>query len=296
MFRFKRSRALTSIALLPLFVSSFLSFPALLQAAPIAVSPAGSISSMNSLASSLAIPKMPQDLIRIEKQLNGAATKLVLDAENVDRVYLLSETSHGQTLTLRYVYDDALCTVTLLFSQVPEGQAPLFTQYYRYASGPNDSLELIFEEGWVKENTLTPSRIYDYFAGAVKIRSFDRTGKILRIESSEGSKRILVYSREGKLLTIQDVDLSGQVLFYDQISNSRSLELPAPFSDQRNLLFVLPDRGKEKLFASISHSRAGGNPADPRLREDDNQNRSHHFLLWLEAAHPMRAGPAGGLL
>jgi hypothetical protein len=283
------------LAVMPLFVFSFLNLPHQAEAAfvPGTVTP-----EPVPLVPGTITPdyQIPLDAIRVEKSSKESSTKVLLDPRNLDRIYLLSDTSAGKTLTLKYIYDDYLYTITLLVSMVPQGEEPVFSQYYRYSQGPRDSLESILEEGWVKDNTLSSAYLYDYAQGKFVVRAFDRTGKLLRIEFTDGSKRVLVYSREEKLLTIQDVDGAGQISFYDQLTNSKSLELPLGYFDRSNLLFVLPDRGKEKLFTPTGHSRVGGNLSDPRFLEDDNPDQSHYFLLWLEAAHPLRAGPAGGFL
>ncbi len=295
MFPLRKSRAVISLVLLPLFAFSFPTLPSPAEAATLSAPvPAGF--SHNMLERQLEEQAVPQGVIQIRKRSHEVITKCVLDAGNTNRIYLLSETSHGQTLTLKYIYDDALYTVTLLLSQVPEGQTPLFTQYYRYALGPNDSLEMILEEGWTKGNTLNPSRIYDYFAGVVKVRSFDRTGKLLRIESSEGLKRLLVYSRKGRLLTIQDVGADGEISFFDQIAAGvRNWALPQ-MDLSENTLYALPGRNKEKHFANTGRSRGSSGLSDPLFRGDNGQIQNTYFLLWLESAHPLRAGPAGGLL
>ena len=200
-------------------------------------------------------------------------------------------------MTLKYIYDDYSYTATLLLSVVPEGQEANFAYYYRYALGPNDSLELILEEGWVNGDNLTPSQHYDYFRGNVQIRSFDRTGQLLKIESSEGFKRILIYTREGKLLTIQDVGPEGETSFYDQIHpNSKNLETPHVNFYKDRLLYTLSTRTKEKRLEKST------SPQDTHLTIRSAQqsaplfqNLTESFLLWLEAAHPLRAGPYAGV-
>jgi len=291
-FRFKGNKVVISLIVLPLFAISFLSLPVSAQAAP--VPQLGLV--QNPLDRNLDIPVDRQDHVQFVRKSNGVSTKLIMDAKDTDRIYLISETSQGKTLTLKYVYDDALYTVTLLLSQVPAGQDPQYTQYYRYALGPNDSLELILEEGWMKESILSPSRIYDYFAGQVRIRSFDRVGKLLKIESSTGAKRILVYSREGKLLTIQDVGPQGRISFFDQIAaDARTWELPFSLFSHESL-YTLPNRDKEKRSQNTAAQSSDILTALSQQGDSILQNPTDRFLLWLEVAHPLRAGPAGGLL
>ncbi len=280
---------------LPFFLFSFFSFAVPVEAfSPHLASPAsgeGINAEPNPLATAVGDFYIPPNAIRV----GGRTSQVYLDPVNTERIYLLSETLPGGILTLRYIYNDILGTVTLLSSFTKKNKDPRFAHYYRYAQGAHSSLELILDEGWVKGANLIPSKSYDYYRGVVSVRTLDRAGNILKLESSAGVTRHFIYSRSGRLLTIEEKSVSGGASFYDQAVNSKDWDLPPMNVNESRRLFTMPDRGKDKLYMAAGHPLERVSLPDPLLRGDDKQNEHRHFLIWLESAHPLRAGPAGGI-
>jgi len=297
----KRSSAsllvrVVSVALLPAFIFSFsapqfaeasvnqLNSPAILESHPFA-------SQINRTALRVFGNPTNQWIIKEADFKN----RVVIDAHEANKLYLLEETRDGQTLTIRYLYDTQFQVVTLLLSISPVGEEVSFTHYYRYLLGPNYNLSLILEEGWVKEDLLLPSKLYDYYRDGLGVRFFDKEGKLLRIDNSDGFEKRFFYSQNGKLLTIQEVDPLGQITFNDQLFKDQAhMASKTPFLNLESLRYTLPSREKEKrlsLASFINHI------ADQTLENSPQSfllGESHQsFLAWLEAAYPTRAGPGG---
>jgi YD repeat-containing protein len=220
-------------------------------------------------------------------------TVLELDPEDFSRIHKLQETSDGRTTTLRYIYDDPHRSVIVLFSNSAQDEPAHYTHYYRYALGERNSLELILEEGWVKENSLISSKFYDYLPASVEVRFYDKEGKLLKIESSDGSTRQFHYSRDGRLLTISSRDAYGQLTFDDQLgATQKAFEGPRSQASIKNIIYTVPSQDKEQRSAPSSFK----NP-DPDLSLDHSKEGSilisfrELFLDWLSTAHPHRAGP-----
>jgi len=250
--------------------------------------------SVNPLVSTIDLVNIPTDAVQLNTGSGETSTQVLLDAENMDRIYLLQETRRGEVTTLRYVYDDILGTVTILWSSGREGDEVRPAYYSRYLLGPNDSLDLLLEEGWVKDGSLAPFKLYENSRGKMFIRVFDRSGKLLRLESGKGTIREFLYTQNAQLLAIRSVSGSGNSSFVDLITALfHDIQTPVP-SHYAEILAVL--QNSEKRLQSLNPERSVIDPkVVPGFRESLNLNENHWYLAWMESAHPMRAGPEGGV-
>jgi hypothetical protein len=275
------------------FIFSLVQVPLIAEAATPQVTPETQNTIQNPLAAKVDIKPLSIENFKLIKQTSTSYTKLEIDPNDMSRIYSITEIHDGKAMTLRYLYDDVYETVTVLLSIVDEAKQPEFDYYYRYALGRNNSLELILEEGWITKSNMMPSRFYDYYPHGVQVRFFDKTGKILKIDSSDGFTKKFIYSRSGKLLTIQETDPLGTITFYDQLLASLKEVAPeSPAAEKKSIFYTLPTRENEKRLEPAAFK-------NPDLDLGLNHSKGHlipfkadgRFLEWLVAAHPSRAGP-----
>jgi hypothetical protein len=249
----------------------------------------------NPLAYGLEGAEIPSDVFSIQTGQGETSINVVADQEDSDRIYLLSETTRGETITLKFIYDDYLETVTLLFSSHKEGEEPRFTYYSRYGLGPSFSLDVLLEEGWVKGEMLSPFKIYDAAQGRALIRVFDRTGNLLRLESPQGILREFIHTQTGKLLAVKE-NASGGALYLNQIlATLKHLEEPSQAYPEDASLYVLPS-GKKDLLTSLQNRSISVLSLPGRFSAQLSTDLSGWYLEWMESAHPLRAGPKGAFL
>ena len=108
-------------------------------------------------------------------------------------------------------------------------------------------------------------------------------------------KKAFIYSQEGRLLTVENKGRGGDISFLDQVvAGSKRLELPKALSEKQQLLYTTPNRPKDQLLNSaVSSGNSGLMGSLSRAEGIRLENISSSFLLWLEMAHPLRAGPVG---
>jgi len=211
-----------SIALIPFVILSFsVTAPALASPSSAAVSALDSQSVFNHpLASQIDTDAFMRQDARTHLWVvkNGTSTtKVNFNASDQNKLYKLQETRNGETITIRYLYDNNFKIVTLLLSVTDQGELVQYTHYYRYLLGENNSLTLILEEGWVQDSLLLPSKLYDYYNDGIGVRLFDKAGSLLKLETSNGDYKKFFYAKNGRLLTIQSVDALGKISFIDQL-------------------------------------------------------------------------------
>lgn len=284
----------TALTLTVFFIFSIIQFPLTAEASGVPVSESVQPLFQNPLSQKIIFDEVASNKWTVKTA--DSRIKLETDRYDPSRIYSLTENQEGKVISLRYLYDDIYQTVTVLLSFSEEGMETSYTYYYRYALGPNTSLELILEEGWIKEETLIPSRFYDYYPYGIQVRFFDRTGNLLRIDTSEGIKKHFIYSRNGQLLTIKETDILGNVTFFDQVFAAlKKIKPTSPFENDDKNLFIVPSREPGKRLGLIAFRNPdldfGLNSHHGHLADTNSSGR---FLEWLVAAHPLRAGPMKG--
>jgi len=282
-----------SVITIPVFLFAFYN-PFLAEASLFVDLNPGVKDSQNSLTSNI----VPSALIlgeysMVEKR-GDSHTKVYIESAGERRILRFQETKDGRMLDIRYLYDDFYNSATLLFSSTSEGDPVNYSHYFRYAVGDSNNLALILEEGWVKDNAITPSRFYDYYENNVQVRFFDREGKLLRIDSSDGFKTHFIYSRSGKLLTIKETGPLGSITFYDQLfAEARELEPYNLLFTVDSSLYVLPNKRlqEKRLSSTVFKNPSLDFGLNSHLKDNLIFGGQGRFLEWLVAAHPLRAGP-----
>jgi len=280
------------------FISVFILSPLPIASASLPL-PTVELQEKNPYSTPVIIDNIPNDSFRWMKRDGKTIYNVALDLHNPNRIYLLEESSPEKTLSLRYHYDEVKETVTILFSETPQNAGKQYSYYYQFQLSPSFSFNQILEEGWIKNGELLPSHLYDYYRGTVQTRIFDKEGKLLRIESSQGFQRELFYTRGGKLLTIKDTGPIAGYQFFDQIiPSSKALEGARRLPQQDPPLYTIPSRDKEKNLVAQSFKKLALDLGfDLKGRKLFAADTNAYLLEWLTSANHLRAGPmAGGKL